>query len=435
MGTRRLGGGSWVLSGVSIVLLFMGLVLPTSVLAVEFTPLGQGPHNSEDQTGLWFCPRLGGVEDIVPLKTRLHATKESVTGGVALRVDAAAGSTGTITLENSPYPAGTAGITMYVKASENLELTVKGRTTFSVTREWQKVDLSWERLGTTRDERNIGYQFEMGLAAPADHDVWYIVDRLGCEGPEFDPRPTITPATGPDPTIDTSELVGNAQVLAPTVERLRATRPFKIVAFGASVTAGAQATRGNWGIQKPDALRFLYFSHLARLLEEHYGYSGIGYDQNGYGGWTSEQARKVMGEVFATVKPEDVVILDFGGNDLGWARKSIEVWLADLSVLVDGAKERTSQIIILSITTGSEVPKEAEAISKAFRDFAVEHDVAYVDITRWSMYRGRRYAWAYLANEYHPDFMGHIMMAEIMLPLFTGKHFDWPPHAAEPTSP
>jgi lysophospholipase L1-like esterase len=409
----------------------MGVLLPTSVLAVEFTPLGHDPHNSEDQTGLWFCPRLGAAEDIVPLKTRLYATKESVTGGVALRVDVAAGSTGTTTLENSPYPAGTAGITMYAKASEELELTVKGRTTFEVTRDWQKVDLSWERLGTTRDERNIGYQFEVGLAAPADHDVWYIVDRLGCEGPEFDPHPTVTPASGPDPTINTSELVGNAHVLAPTVARLEAKRPFKIVAFGASVTAGAQATGGNCGIQTSDVAAFLYFSHLARLLEERYGYSGVGYDQNGYGGWTSEQARKVMGEVFAKVHPEDVVILDFGGNDLGWAQKSIGGWLADLNVLVDEAKKRTSQIIILSITTGGQVPKEAERISKAFRDFAVEQEVAYVDITRWSMYRGPKYAWAYLANEYHPDFMGHIMMAEIMLPLFTGKHFDWPPYAAE----
>jgi predicted Ser/Thr protein kinase len=59
---------------------------------------------------------------------------------------------------------------------------------------------------------------------------------------------------------------------------------------------------------------------------------------------------------------------------------------------------------------------------------AEEQKVAYVDITKWSLYRGEKYAWAYLANDYHPDLMGHIMIAELMVPLFTGENFDWPPY-------
>ena len=70
------------------------LVAVTMPVRAEFTPLGHGSDNSENRTGLWFCPKLGGAADILPLATRIYATRESVTGGVALRVDAAAGSRG-----------------------------------------------------------------------------------------------------------------------------------------------------------------------------------------------------------------------------------------------------------------------------------------------------------------------------------------------------
>jgi len=416
--------------GVALPLLF--LVLTAQTALAGFTPLGHDPDNCESRTGLWFCPKLGEAADILPLKVRLYASKESVTDGVALRVDVKAGSTGTITLENSPYPAGTAGITMYLKASEKLDLTIKGKATFAATTDWQKVDLSWEKLGTTKDKPDIGYQFEMGLAAPAEHDVWYIVDRLGTEGPEFGPKPAITPTPGPDETINTADIVGNAQVLAPTVARLKAKQPFKILAFGDSITAGAQATRGNWSIKPEDAVKFLYFSHLARLLEEHFGYKGITPLQNGHGGWTSEQAKTIMAEAFAPLAAEDVLILQFGGNDIGWSKpNNVDAWLTSMKDLITEAKKKTSQIIILSLTTGGNIPPLAADISSKFRAFAKDENVAYMDVTRWSQYRGEKYAWAYLANEYHPGFMGHIMMAELMLPLFTGENFDWPPYAAK----
>ncbi len=416
-------------SGAGVALWLVVMILSAPGWAAEFTPMAQKADNWENRPGLWVCPKLGGASDIVPLAVRLYATKESVTDGVALRVDVKKGSTGTITFENSPFPSGTAGITLYAKASGGLELTIKGKAPFAVTTEWRKIDIPWVQLGTSGEKPDIGWQFEMGLTSPADRDVWYIVDRVGCEGPEFAPRPNVAFATGPDETINTAELVGNAEVLAPTVARLKAKQPFKIVAFGDSVPAAAQAERGNWGMDKSDVVRFLYFSHLARLLEEQYDYQGIIPVLHGHGGWTSPQAREVMGEVFADVKPEDVVFLEFGANGLGWAGKDVDSWLSNMKVLIAEAKKKTSQVIIMSPTTGGQVPKLAEEVTRKFAAFAREQQIAYVDITRWSMYRGEKYAWAYLANGYHPDFMGHIMMADLMAPLFGADHFTWPPYA------
>ena len=137
-----------------------------------------------------------------------------------------------------------------------------------------------------------------------------------------------------------------------------------------------------------------------------------------------------MNDVFAAAGSEDVIILEFGANDLGWAGKSVEQWLANMKVLVEAAKKRTSQIIVMSPTTGGRVPGVAAEVSEKFRAFAKEQNVAWVDVTRWSLYRGEKFGWAYLANEYHPDIMGHVMIAEIMAPLFGASDFTWPPYAA-----
>ena len=123
---------------------------------------------------------------------------------------------------------------------------------------------------------------------------------------------------------------------------------------------------------------------------------------------------------------EDVVILEFGANDLGWAYKDVNRYVANTRDLITKAKKKTSQIIILSPTTGGNIPSMSDEISKGIRKLADDEKVAYVDITKWSMYRGEKFAWAYLANEYHPDFMGHAMIAELIAPLFTGGNFDWP---------
>lgn len=38
----------------------------------------------------------------------------------------------------------------------------------------------------------------------------------------------------------------------------------------------------------------------------------------------------------------------------------------------------------------------------------------------------------YLANQGHPAFMGHIMIAEILETLLGAPAFDWPQYAAKP---
>ena len=48
------------------------------------------------------------------------------------------------------------------------------------------------------------------------------------------------------------------------------------------------------------------------------------------------------------------------------------------------------------------------------------------DVTKLAFYRGEPFAWAWLANEGHPAYMGHITLAEMMAPLLTGVERIYP---------
>src|SRR6202008_2948316 len=138
----------------------------------------------------------------------------------------------------------------------------------------------------------------------------------GTEAPEFDAKPKIEPQTGPDTTISSKDILYGADHLAKTRQRAKAKQPFKVIALGDSVTAGAQMYRGTWGVKGAEGVPFLYFAHLARLAEEHFGYKGITAVQHWHGGWTAAHALKVVDkEVVDEAGPEDLVILEFGDND------------------------------------------------------------------------------------------------------------------------
>lgn len=181
------------------------------------------------------------------------------------------------------------------------------------------------------------------------------------------------------------------------------------------------------GVQGAAGVPFLYFAHLARLWEEHFGYKGITPVQHGHGGWTAERALSVVDkEVVDEAGPEDLVILQFGGNDMSWAGKSPAQWKAAMKKLIARTKTRTSHILLLSSTPIGDLPRKSPEITRVLKELVEEDQVAAADITRLASYRGESFAWAWLANEGHPAYMGHLIMAEMIAPLLTQKHRTYP---------
>jgi len=408
------------------VVLALVALRPACAADITFTPLDMPQGNTENRTGMWFCPDLGNAAAVLPLKTRVWATKESVTGGVAMKCVFEKGSRGIVAYEKESYPPGSAGITLYAKASRKLTLKV-GNVPAEVITEWKKLDFSWEKLGTTTDKPRLGFQLVISVQGPTEERTWLILDRIGTESPQFDPNPKIQPQTGPDATISSKDILYGAEHLAKTRQQAQAKQPFKVIALGDSVTAGAQMSRGTWGLKGADGVPFLYFAHLARLAEEHYGCKGITAVQHGHGGWTSAQALKVVDkEVVEDAGPNDLVILQFGGNDLSWAKVTPAAWKANMKQLIARTKTKTDQIIVMSTTPIGEVGKLQPEITKILQELVQEDKVAAADITRLAFYRGEPFAWAWLANEGHPAYMGHITMAEMMAPLLTEQHRNYP---------
>ena len=185
--------------------------------------------------------------------------------------------------------------------------------------------------------------------------------------------------------------------------------------------------RGTWGVKGTDGVPFLYFAHVARLAGEHYDYKGITAVQHGHGGWTAAQAIKVVDkEVVDEAGANDLVILEFGGNDISWAGVTPVAWKADMKKLIARVKTKTDQIILMSPTPIGGIGKVQPQITKLLQEMVQEEKVAAADITRLAFYRGEPFAWAWLANEGHPAYIGHIMMGEMMAPLLTGRPRTYP---------
>jgi len=411
-------------------LLFVLLAIQLVARAGEsnFTPIKFDEDTSEEKTALWCRPNQGTPDTLLPLKTRVWATKESVTGGVAMKLSFDKGSTGKFAIEQeTPFPKGLAGLTFYARASRALKLNFCRKATLDVGTDWKKYDVTWEQVGLNKDAPKFDWQIEFAVEGGINEKTWLIVDRFGVEGPEFNAAPKIDMQAGPDVSVSSKDILYGAENLARTVTNLKARKPFKIIALGDSVTAGVQMSRGSPGIRGPESMKFLYFSHMARLLEENFGYKGITPVQHGHGGWSAGQALGVVDkEVCAEAGADDLVILEFGANDIGGRGMTPEAWKADMKKLIAKVKTKTDQIIIMSPTTGGAIPKNAEAITKAVKEIVADDKVACADITKFSMYRGEPFAWALLANPYHPDLMGHITIGEMIAPLLTEKHVTYP---------
>jgi lysophospholipase L1-like esterase len=402
-------------------------ILAASSLGVAaestFYPLWRDVDTSEQNTGLWFRPDVGAKDAVLPLKTRVWATKESVTDGVALKIVMEKGSKGSLSYEmEMPNFKGTAGVTFYAKASRPLKVKV-GNATADVGTDWKKIDLTWDAVGKF-DWKG----FVISVVGPIEEKTTLLLDRVGSEGPEFIAAPKITPEKGPDVAINSKDMLYGAENLAKVLANAKAKKPFKIVTFGDSVAAGAQMSRGSPGVRGDDGVAFLFFSHLARLWEEHFGYKGITTVRHAKGGFTAKQGIALVDQGLADIAADDLVIIEYGANDMGYGKNPLTPaqWKDGIKVLIAKIKPKSDQILVLSPTAGGFICKNSADITKNLQDLVKEEKVAGGDVTKLSCYRGEAFSWALLANQYHPDYMGHISIAEMLAPILTDKHINYP---------
>jgi lysophospholipase L1-like esterase len=399
---------------------------------IVFTPLTHpaGELNSETNTGEWFRPDLGTINDVLPLKTRVFATKESVTDGVGMKWVFEKGSKGVFSFETKDFDPATAGITFFAKSSKPIKFRICKNVnqeilkTVEIGADWKKYDFAWSDMGGAKDWWQVNFQ----VIGAIEERTTLFLDRVGIESPTFDPNLKINPQTGKDDTISSKDIVYGAENLAKTLALLKDKKPFKIIAVGDSISAGAQTNRGTWGIEIPKGIQFRYFGHMAHLWEEEFGYKGITLVDCAHGGWTTKQLIAILEkDVFPNVGPNDLVVLQSGGNDIAGGYTA-EQWKVDAKLMIAQLKTKTDQILVVSTTIPAKGPvtNQAAGISKALKEIVAEEKVAGADVSKFMFYRGPAFTSAIFANDYHPDYMGHITLGEMIAPILTGKHVTYP---------
>ncbi len=403
----------------------MALAGVCTTASAAFAPFEKAGQTTESHTGLWFGAWMTTPDPLLPIETVVHATKEAVTGGVALKVIARPDSIGRIIYEHGLGSFSPPGLTFCVKASKNVTMRVfrpgkSGTQTFSATTSWQKIDIT---TGT------VDWLLSFELDGPAAEETWYILDRIGLED-SFTALDVSGATTGPDDDVSTSQLVLGAGNVSATSQKLANVQPFKIVSLGDSVVAGAQIDLGNgYGWDATQEERFKFSSVLGQILEGHYGYTSGALEVHnfGHGGWTAQQAidsNLVATEVLSEAGPGDLVILEFGGNDINGGA-TVAQWKTRMKTLIDECQAGgVTQIVVMGITTADVTIANASAISAALAQIVSDENVAAVDVTEFSTFRGDKYAWAYLANTFHPDASAHMFIGKMTSTLFTGEHFN-----------
>jgi len=188
--------------------------------------------NTETNTGEWLRPNLGAAKDIIPLKTRIYATKEAVTDGVAMKIIFEKGSTGILTFERARStlapPAHAVCESLRAGQVPHLHQCRPNVKPVRIGTDWKKYDFPFKDIEYNNDWWQILFQ----VMGPIENRTWLILDRIGVENPAFDPNPKIEPTSGPDETISSQDILYGAENLAKTLERLKAKKPFKVYALG-----------------------------------------------------------------------------------------------------------------------------------------------------------------------------------------------------------
>lgn len=194
-------------------------------------------------------------------------------------------------------------------------------------------------------------------------------------------------------------------LLPKTAAKLKAGGPFKIVAYGDSITQGGEAST--------EALRFpnLY----AKSLQTRFPKAQVTLENGATGGDTTMQGMNRLEEKVLSRKP-DLVLVSFGMNDHNIAPygHSVDKFGRNLASIVSTIRDRTGAEIILISTFP---PNDEWMISSHSMDkyaqetkrVAAEQKCAYADLySIWAKMLERKDSPSLLGNNInHPNDFGH----------------------------
>ncbi|NLV74762.1 MAG: hypothetical protein GXY52_08790 [Chloroflexi bacterium] len=204
-----------------------------------------------------------------------------------------------------------------------------------------------------------------------------------------------------------------AHLLPRTVGMLQAGGPFKVIAYGDSITAGGEAS------EVPLRYQELWVAELAKR----YPRAQIESENGATGGDASLQGVQRLDEKVLTRQP-DLVLLAFGMNDL---RTPKDEFVANMRTIIARIRAETpAEVMLISTFPPNPLWKYAsgnsDEIADATRQLAVDEKAAYADVhTTWARVLRRKNLPSLLGNNInHPNDFGHWLYLQAMLAAFPG---------------
>ncbi len=199
-------------------------------------------------------------------------------------------------------------------------------------------------------------------------------------------------------------------VLKQTRERLQKGGPFKVIAFGDSITYGGDATEE----------RLQFTQRYAQWLQEQFPKAQVAFENGATGGDSTVSGLARLEEKVLTRQP-DLVLLGFGMNDHNIGGPEPEVFHDNLVQLVRTIRDRTGAEVLMFSTFppnpdwkyGSH---RMELFAAATERAAKTAGCAYADIfTAWNKTLKRKDCSSMLGNNInHPSDFGHWLYFEVL---------------------
>ena len=293
--------------------------------------------------------------------------------------------------------------------------------TFPLTdKAWHRVDLKWSDFTPAPNTGNVG-QLAFSLSRDSKRPASYVVDRPGF-AKSFDQLARDETQAGVKEKAlalemlergpDFAGYVARGDQLKKTKAKLAARQPLTIVAWGDSITNGAQL----WSVGNAEAQeKAVYHSVFVEKLKKKYGGEDITRIKVAKGGYQTHQAWPNIQKEVLDKKP-DLVIMAVCAGDTIYSN-------------FDRFKEHWTKIVEKLCAEGIEVicwvptpiqfkVKRGDPFAEYVRDYAKEHKLPLADPRACFMKRGEVSLGELIPDNAHPNPRGHELMAEVLFALF-----------------
>ncbi len=329
-------------------------------------------------------------------------------------------------------------------------------------KEWRKVFVAWDKWAPPMSTNKTEWLLNFGLERK-DHSVanWYIVDRVHYYRDERIEKTKPTPDNDPPGMIAATGFCSGREHLAKTLEKLRARKPLTIALAGDSISCGAQlgyTKRADAGAEGVFAYNTVFWADFARRLERHFPgvksslthrlfdserkeWSDISIAAEGAnlrfvavakGGFQTGSMMPHL-EQLTNEKP-DLVIWTLGCNDVVYG--SLDKFRDHTLKAISAFKALGAEVILCTTTPTADCfpwphllrqkppvtyQEKSDAFAAAAREMAREQACALADMHGAFLARGWVFVGDLYADLYHPNHLGHEMMADILDSLVTER--------------